>query len=276
MSEKLYALLLRLFPARFRGEYGDEALRLFRDRLRDERGFLLRLRLWLDLLVDLGYSLPREYRRAPAALASDRVKPLAGLPSFSVLETEPLRPGMFLLGGVLALFTLAVFGFMLTHGGNSTLLSPDLRAGVSPGSGTEAGATPASGAFPASGSTSQAAGSVVVPPLREQRLDGAERRRVIDAVIADLEEHYADRDAAQRVAALLRTQERNGGYDAVTSGSAFAGLLTNQMQTTTQDMRLRVVYYVDQNPVQGLQRIDSHFAIYIPEARIIGHAQKPM
>ena len=68
MSEKLYTLLLRLYPAAFRREYGDAALQLFRDRLRDERGFLPRLRLWLDLLVDLGLSLPPEYRRAPSAL----------------------------------------------------------------------------------------------------------------------------------------------------------------------------------------------------------------
>jgi hypothetical protein len=39
MSEKLYALLLRLYPSRFRRAYGDEAQQLVRDRLRDESGF---------------------------------------------------------------------------------------------------------------------------------------------------------------------------------------------------------------------------------------------
>ena len=34
MSEKIYSLLLRLYPARFRQQYGAEALQLFRDRLR--------------------------------------------------------------------------------------------------------------------------------------------------------------------------------------------------------------------------------------------------
>ena len=47
MSEKIYACLLRLYPARFRQQYGAEALQLFQDRLRDERGLLPKLRLTL-------------------------------------------------------------------------------------------------------------------------------------------------------------------------------------------------------------------------------------
>ncbi len=69
MSEKLYALFLRLYPAHFREEYGDEALQLFRDRAREERGFLPLLRLWFDLLFDLTVSLPREYLRFPTTQA---------------------------------------------------------------------------------------------------------------------------------------------------------------------------------------------------------------
>lgn len=268
MSEKLYTLLLRLYPARFRKEYGNEAVRLFRDRLRDERGFFLRLRLWLDLLADIGSSLPREYRRAPAAFASAPVKPLAGFPSFPVLETEPLGPGSFLLGTVLALFALGVFIFLLSHGGDSTTLrtastqaplSSDVRPAV------------------ASEATSKATGSVAAPPPQEFRLDEAERRKVIDAVIADLQEHYADRDAAHHIADLLRAHEiadllwaheRNGDYEMISSGTAFAELLTKQMQSVTGDRTLRVIYNGDQNPA-GTFQIDAHFSIYIQEARTI-------
>ncbi len=53
MSEKIYAWLLHLYPSQFREAYGSEALQLFRDRVRDEKGFFPCLRLWLDLLVDL-------------------------------------------------------------------------------------------------------------------------------------------------------------------------------------------------------------------------------
>ena len=38
MSEKIYGLLLKLYPGHFRRKYGDEALRLVRDRAHDEKG----------------------------------------------------------------------------------------------------------------------------------------------------------------------------------------------------------------------------------------------
>lgn len=63
MSEKIYAWLLKLYPVRFREDYGTSAMQLFCDRLRMERGMFRKLRFWLDLIVDLAISLPREYRR---------------------------------------------------------------------------------------------------------------------------------------------------------------------------------------------------------------------
>ena len=67
MSEKIYAWLLHLYPSQFREAYGSEALPLFRDRVRNEKGFFPCLRLWLDLIVDLAISIPREYGYAQAA-----------------------------------------------------------------------------------------------------------------------------------------------------------------------------------------------------------------
>jgi len=68
MSEKLYAWLLRLYPSRFREDYGEEALRLFRDRARDERGFFPRLRLWLDLFFRLhDFAAQRIFSRSCSA-----------------------------------------------------------------------------------------------------------------------------------------------------------------------------------------------------------------
>ncbi len=60
ISEKIYRLLLHLYPHRFRSEYGAEMLQLFRDRLATETSHL---RLWLDVLADLAISVPREHRR---------------------------------------------------------------------------------------------------------------------------------------------------------------------------------------------------------------------
>jgi hypothetical protein len=65
MSEKILQWLLRLYPRRFRSEYGDAMRQLFHDRMGAETGVLGRLRLWMDLLRDLAISVPREHRRRP-------------------------------------------------------------------------------------------------------------------------------------------------------------------------------------------------------------------
>ena len=100
MSEKLYSLLLKLYPNHFRRAYGDEALRLVLDRARDEKGFLCRLRLWLDLLVDLAISLPREYSKAPATRILV-ANPVNGDPSFQLLAERSLNPALLFVAGLL-------------------------------------------------------------------------------------------------------------------------------------------------------------------------------
>src|SRR5215813_4414908 len=114
MSEKFYALLLRLYPAQFREDYGNEAMQLFRDRLEDERGFFPRLRLWFDLVRDLTISIPREYFRptAPRAVASGS----AIYPGLHVIEDEPLRFGALLSGGILSVLAIStMYGSLLTQ-----------------------------------------------------------------------------------------------------------------------------------------------------------------
>src|ERR1700722_9436915 len=99
MSEKIYAFLLRFFPGHFRQVYGDDALQLFRDRFRDERGFFQRLRLWLDLLRDLAFSIPREYGQARSAIAAAPVpQRLDEILLFGVLQGEPPRPEAIFFG----------------------------------------------------------------------------------------------------------------------------------------------------------------------------------
>jgi hypothetical protein len=66
MSEKVYGWLLRLYPKQFRNEYSSAMRQLFRDRMMAERGMLGRLRLWLDILHDLGVSIPLEHQRHPS------------------------------------------------------------------------------------------------------------------------------------------------------------------------------------------------------------------
>ena len=84
MSDKVYSWLLRLYPSHFRQAYGEEARQLFRDRARAEKGFLPAVRLWLDLLVDLAISLPREYRYGQPQVQAATRQPVEASPSFHV------------------------------------------------------------------------------------------------------------------------------------------------------------------------------------------------
>ncbi len=116
MSEKMYTRLFRLYPSRFRKEYEGEALQLIRDRLRDETGFFKRARFRWDLVADILAGLPQAYRNSYAATKAPSLSPNAeGIPSFSVLDEEPLGRGSILLGGALSLATIVVFGFLLSR-----------------------------------------------------------------------------------------------------------------------------------------------------------------
>jgi hypothetical protein len=50
---RLYRLLLRLYPASFRAEYGSELIATFAGRRRDAGSLFARLMLWSDVLPDL-------------------------------------------------------------------------------------------------------------------------------------------------------------------------------------------------------------------------------
>jgi hypothetical protein len=103
MSERIYALLLRLFPSHFRKAYGEEALQLFRDRTRDEKGFFPRLQLWFDLFADLAISVPREYFYAEPELIAVSGQRLGGTPWFYIVGEQSPRPGALFLGAMLSL-----------------------------------------------------------------------------------------------------------------------------------------------------------------------------
>jgi hypothetical protein len=116
MSEKIYACLLRLYPALFRQKYGAEALQLFRDRMRDQRGSVRKVRVWIDLLTDFALGLPLAYRNTyTTATATPALQTATGLPAFRTLEEEPLRPGSVLMGAIFAIATLALFIFVMNH-----------------------------------------------------------------------------------------------------------------------------------------------------------------
>jgi len=127
MSERIYALLLRLFPSHFRKAYGEEALQLFRDRTRDEKGFFPRLQLWFDLFADLAISVPREYFYAEPELIAVSGQRLGGTPWFYIVGEQSPRPGALFLGAMLSLAALVTFSTLLGHGGTHRALRASAR-----------------------------------------------------------------------------------------------------------------------------------------------------
>lgn len=290
-SEKLYAVILRLYPARFRRQYGEEAMRVLRERLRDERGIAARLRLWIDLLLDAGSSLPREYRRGAAALS---VAPAAphGVPLFRTLETELPKPGSFFGGTVMAFLAVAGLGFLLNHAGRVrhfavSYAAPQAHAaapqsaGMLPtGQGPGGAGSPAASAgrassgtvLPQQASASQAAGTETSAKMAPAfNFDDAARRRVIAAVAATLRASYPSARKAELIAAALAADEDRGVFQALSGPDAFADAVTQQMRDSSGDSGL-VLYFVatplPKTPAGGdIHWIDAHFLLRVPLAQ---------
>ena len=265
MSEKVYAWLLRLYPANFQKAYGEEALQLFRDRFRDEPGFVARIRLWQDLLADVFVSLPRQYRYVHPALASaSSGQRVGGVPCFDVLESGSPRPAALCMGGLLSLVMLVAVSILMSwKGGNgslrgsslfdpasttihsSALKSTSARDGENAASASDAFGARAPGARQSSGQSADGASAIAANA--NTTLDAAERRRVIDRAAANLKQYYFDHDLAQKTADALLDHENDGEDKAATSGPVFAALLTAQMRDTSHDMHLVMEY--SQNPL---------------------------
>jgi hypothetical protein len=278
MSEKIYAWLLRLYPSQFLEAYGDEALQLFRDRARDEKGVLPRLRLWLDLLADLAISVPREHRYIqPAPIGTSVQKHWGSTPSFHVLGNGPPRFGALLFGAVLSVTALSGFSVLINHIGDYRTLRaavaealPSAHVRSSPRSpaaqiSDDAGEEIIASGSPARQRPSQDDASAMVRVAAGEAKLNAEQRRVIDAAIKNLKEHYVDPDVAQKMANALVAHEKNGDYNAVTNGGAFADLLTTQMRDVSHDMHLEVVYSQVPLPVRPMGPTPEALARYRKE-----------
>lgn len=220
MSERLYCWLLRLFPLDFRERFGEEAIQLFRDRYREETGLWLRLQLWADLLCDLAVSVPGEHVRLGFDFAEVAHTAHNRAPSFQILREGSPRIGAWFLGGAIALTSL---------GGLSVAL-----AAVSHHPAT--GLVIFQEAFKSQMSSPRQTNQTVQGESRT--LDAEERARVIDAAATDMRAHYVNREIGSKVADSLLVQERSGGYDGITDPTAFADLVTKQMDNMSADARL--------------------------------------
>src|ERR1700730_4807068 len=273
MSEKIYGCLLRLFPSHFRASYGDEALQLFRDRARDEKGFFSRVRLWLDLLTDLAISVPQQHRYARPALAAAALQQRShDVPAFFLIVDESPSSPALILGCALSIIALSLFSIFLNRSGNyrplrdSVFQSGNATASRPSALGHATGQPPGDAknvnGFIANAddmnpveATHNHSQLMALPPqppnaLTTQLQDAAQRQRLLSAVIDNLKKHYVDPDAARKTADALLTHEKNGDDDKAADGGAFADLLTKQMREVSHDMDLEVVY--SQAPLPNL------------------------
>ena len=85
------------------------------------------------------------------------------------------------------------------------------------------------------------------PP--DRTIDAAERRAVIDGIIAGLKQNYVFPDSVVLMDRALREHQRKGGYDRITSSLAFADSLTTHLQAASHDRHIRVRYSAEPFPV---------------------------
>src|SRR5215469_3071580 len=255
MSEKIYRWLLRLYPSDFREAYGEEALRLIRDRARDEKGIFPCLRLWLDLLADLAFSIPREHFYSQSrAIGTSALYNVCGLPAFYPVNSEAPHPGALFSGGAISIVALSIFWVLLGYGGSPRMLVIT-RAEWQGNSSLSQEETP--------NTESQAAAQATSPTNTEQlRLDSVERQRVVAAAVAILRADYIDRENGQKMADALSIHEKSGDYNDVTDGEAFASLLTRQMREISPDRHLALVYSQDAFPRSPREPTPEELASY--------------
>src|SRR5262245_33118450 len=73
MSDRLYSLVLQLYPRAFRERYAEEMAQVFRDRMRHEAA----ARVWFDVLGDALVSIPRQHwRQEPHPIYPPSAAPL--------------------------------------------------------------------------------------------------------------------------------------------------------------------------------------------------------
>lgn len=87
----------------------------------------------------------------------------------------------------------------------------------------------------------------------DRTIDTAERRSVIDGVLDQLTRAYVFPDTAAAMDRAIRTRQRRGEYDRITSGRVFAESLTAHLQAVSRDRHLRVRHRAEPFPMEANQ-----------------------
>jgi hypothetical protein len=131
--DRAYRALLRLYPATFRDDYGEEMARLFGEQLRDARAARGRhavAGLWTRAIADVLETAPRHHLRK-----ENRVpEPIpAGTSSAVVSVRTPSRSGPRVLLGLLPLWVLLIFALAAPAFLDPMFANPPAIAGLPAG-----------------------------------------------------------------------------------------------------------------------------------------------
>lgn len=205
MFERLLAFLFCLYPLEFRRAYGREAWQLIQDRLRVERSMPMRVRLLLDLVRDLLAMSVRGWHPNRALITAGDVRD--GTPRFQMIEVPPRRPEWYVAGMLSSMLMFGSFAFLFEP---TKFVDTPLQVGEGSGEGPEG--------FP-----SEDNGQAVVADA------GDERRKIIAAVAAMLEDRYVDRAIGRQLSNALLAQEKNREFESARTGQELAERLTTRI-----------------------------------------------
>ena len=207
MFESFCALLLRLYPAEFRRAYGREAMQLMRDRTRHERGVFLRVRMLMDLALDLGATSLRGWQSSEPLLAR-----VDGPPVFEIIDSDGPRPEALAVGMLASLLMFATFTLLL-----QPKALPNALAYLSERSGFE---TP--------GADSNHSTQQTLAADREAH------HKLIAAIAANLRERYVDRAIGRQLADALLARDKKGDYASLDMGANLAARINRDIQTVSR------------------------------------------
>jgi hypothetical protein len=183
-----------------------------RDRARDERGIVLRVRLLTDLAVDLGATVVRGWQPAATPLVTRVDAPgSARGPRFDIIEVPGPRPQAIAAGMLTSVLLFASFAFLfqakeppIVPGYFGEASQPDIAGPVPNDSPPEAAAT----------------GPEAYHPL-------------IVAIATTLQRRYVDPVIGQQLASVLLTRDRNGEYESLDLGANLAARINSDIHTAS-------------------------------------------
>lgn len=215
MFEHFCSVLLRLYPTEFRRAYGCEAAQLMRDRVRNERGLLRRMRLLVDLASDLCATCLYGWQSARPSPA-----PVNGTPRFSVIDVHGTRPEALAVGMLMSIFMFATF---------TLSLHPNAPPHVANASGSQGAGVVSNGA----GQQSDAK-------------DSEARHTLLAAIAANLKQLYVDRSIGQRLGDAVLAHDTNGDYQSLDMGASLAARVNEDLQATSRALGIpRGIFVAD-------------------------------